>query len=204
MGRLRISAPTILASQKFAGFLRQYREENPGVAIEIDLSDDLRDAIDEQYDLIVRIAGLSALIKGADLLFPTAGIICAGPDDRREISTPEDLAQMCWIKTPTMGQTLTLSEANGRGNITVTPRYNMVVNSGQLVRALVDQGVGFAIFPDFVIADALAEGQIFNVFPEWSAGERGVFAIHSARNAKLSIATGFVEGWKAYIAQTCS
>lgn len=204
VGRLRISAPTVIASRKFAGYLRQYREENPGVSLEVDLSDDLRDAIDDRFDLIVRIAGLDEQIKGAQLMFRTSGIICANSSCAGRVSTPADLADLCWIKTPSMGNALSVLREGNRTPATVSPKDVIVVNSGQLVRELVDAGVGFAVFPDFAIQEALQSSGVVNLLPGCTAGERGFFAIHSARNAKLSIARSFVDGWKAYMAVTCA
>lgn len=171
--------------------------------MEIDLSDDWRDAIDDHYDLIVRIADVDAAIKGAELMFRTSGVICAGASLRRRFSTPEDLTDLCWNKTPTMGQDLSLTSIGTVEIVTLTPGDYMVVNSGQLVRELVDESVGFAVFPDFAISSALRNQKVSNVLPRWQAGERGFFAIHSARNAKLSIARSFVDGWKDYMKRTC-
>jgi len=202
-GRLRISAPTILASPRFATYLRLYHEQNTGVSIEVDLSDDLRDPIDEGYDLIVRIAPLDEVIKGAELMFRTSGIICTGKRFKRQVASPDDLINLCWIKTPTMSRNLTITDPRRNSVVSLTPENQMVVNSGQLVRELVEEGVGFAVFPDFAIEGALHAKQMFNVLPGWQAGERGLFAVHSARNAKLSIARLFVENWRAYLNDSC-
>lgn len=202
-GRLRISAPTVIASSKFAGYLGLYRERAPDVEIEIDLSDELRDAIDDRFDLVLRISELDMPTKGAELMFRTSGLLCASPRYFQQLSGPQELEQLCWIRPPTLGPGLSTLSLRDRAEERITPSDSIVVNSGQLVRELLDKGTGFAVFPDFAISEALEKGELVNILPDWTAGERGLFAVHSASNAKLSIARGFVEGWRRYIAETC-
>ncbi|MBY6162219.1 LysR family transcriptional regulator [Mameliella alba] len=197
-GRLRLSGPTVLASHHFAAFVQAYRAAFPGVALEIDLTDEHRDLIDERYDLVLRISGLDEPAKGARLLFETRGVVCAAPSVA-PMKDPAALEGMCWIRTPIMSGPLTLWPRGGGDGVTLAPTEQVPVNSGQLVRALVDKGMGFAVYPAFAVREALAEGRLIDLVPDWHAGKRGLFGILAARNAELSIANGFLEGLAAHL-----
>jgi DNA-binding transcriptional LysR family regulator len=153
----------------------------------------------EGWDVVIRVARPDDATKGAKLLFETEALVCASATHYAPLSTPETLATACWIKTPMMDNTVTLHHRDGGSTERVQSLKSMEVNSGQLVRQLVDQGAGFALFPPFAVRHGLNTGQLINLLPDWHAGRRGFFTILTARNAHLSVGRAFVDGLATFL-----
>lgn len=93
-GRLRISAPTVLASPAFARVVTAFAATHPGIALEIDLEDRAIDPVAAQVDLALRIGDPGDDPRLARKLFTTRGVVCCAPAVAATITDPGQLAAL--------------------------------------------------------------------------------------------------------------
>lgn len=195
-GRLRVSAPTVLASPVFARVVAKFAAEHPAMRLEIDLNDRAVDPVAEQIDLALRIGDPGDDPRLARRLFTTRGIVCCGPQKADQLGEPNDLVAHTWIRSPATSARLTLCGPKGR-SFTADPPSQVVVNNAALIRAMLAEGVGYALLPEFTVRQALAMGTLAVACPEWGLLDVGVQALFTERRTSLTNARVFVEHIRA-------
>jgi DNA-binding transcriptional LysR family regulator len=191
-GRLRLSAPTVLASPAFARVVSGFAADHPGIRLEIDMDDRAIDPVAAQVDLALRIGDPGEDPRLARKLFTTRGILCCAPALAPTLRTPADLDGLTWIRSPSTPSRLSLRGPDGQDHGTA-PERQMVVNNAALVRSLLRDGGCYALFPDFTVRDALDAGQLGIACPDWSVPGVSVHALYTERRTALTNARAFVD-----------
>lgn len=191
-GRLRISAPSVLASPVFARIVSGFAAQYPGIELEIDLEDRVVDPVAARVDLALRIGDPGDDHRLARRLFTTRGVICCSPAMARKLSAPQDLAAFTWLRSPSTPRHLALIGPGGR-KFGATPKAQIVVNNAALIRAMLAEGAGYALLPEFAIQEAVVEGVLAVALPDWCISEVSVLALYTERRTALTNARAFVD-----------
>lgn len=191
-GRLRISAPTVLASPAFARVVAGFAADHPRIALDIDLDDRAIDPVAAQVDLAVRIGDPGDDPRLARKLFSTRGIICCAPKIAERLGSPADLAALTWLRSPATPPRLNLCGPDGE-TFDTEPTAQIVVNNAALIRSLLAEGSCFALFPEFTVREALAEAALALACPDWTIPEVSVHALFTERRTALTNARAFVD-----------
>jgi DNA-binding transcriptional LysR family regulator len=198
-GRLRVSAPTVLASPAFARVLARFSAAHPALRLEVDLDDRAIDPVAAQVDLALRIGDPGDDPRLARKLFTTRGVVCCAPEVASTITDPAQLAPLTWLRSPATPARLTLRDPGGR-EIATEPDRQMVVNNAALIRTLLREGGCFALFPEFAVSEALADAFLGVACPHWTIPEVSVHALYTERRTALTNARAFVDALQAAIA----
>ena len=75
----------------------------------------------------------------------------------------------------------------------VTVRPTVLVNSGEALRAAAIAGLGLAPTPDWLVADALASGQLAQVLAEFETPSTGIYAVYPTNRLLTPVVREFVE-----------
>lgn len=178
-GRLRVSAPVVLAHVALGRAAARFALAYPDVQLEIDADDRKRDPVEDGFDLVIRVnpspderlvgrrilddqrwvvAHPQISMPAADADAPVAGVIYS--------RTPEDLA---WpILTPA-GEHLDLRV-----------REALRLSSLLMVHEAVRAGVGVAILPKLLVEDDVHSGRLI----QWGIDERPPVEIWVLRNSR--------------------
>lgn len=191
-GRLRISAPTVLASPAFARTVAEFATLHPKLRLEIDLEDRAVDPVAQQVDLALRIGDPGEDPRLARRLFTTQGVLCCAPGLAEAARTPADLAALTWLRSPTTPPRLVLCGPHGQ-SFAAEPAFQIVVNNAALIRAMLAEGAGYALLPAFTVRDALSAGTFALACPGWGLPEVAVQALFTERRTALSNARAFVD-----------
>jgi DNA-binding transcriptional LysR family regulator len=191
-GRLRISAPTVLASPVFARVLTKFAAAHPAMRLEIDLEDRAIDPVAAQVDLALRIGDPGDDPRLARKLFATRGVVCCAPDVAARISHPRELAALTWVRSPATLPRLNLSGPGGQRHA-ADPETQIVVNNAALIRAMLAEGGCYALLPDFTVREALGAGTLAIACPDWAIPDVEVHALYTERRTALTSARAFVE-----------
>jgi DNA-binding transcriptional LysR family regulator len=191
-GRLRVSAPTVLASPAFARVVSGLATAHPGIALEIDLDDRAIDPVAAQVDLALRIGDPGDDPRLARKLFTTCGVICCAPDLAATVRTPEELSTLTWLRSPATPPRLALREASDKV-FTVEPARQIVIDNAALIRAMLVNGGCYALLPEFTVQDAVATGTLGVACPDWSIPGVSVHALYTERRTSLTNARAFVD-----------
>ena len=190
-GLLRVAA-TITAGQQLLGpIAAEFLADYPEIDLDLTLTNRQVDAIEEGFDVVVRVGSLedSSLIAkalGASRFYLYAGL--AYLDARGVPSDPDALAAHdCLIMgedpSPTSWR---LTGSDGNRTIDVKPR--MIVNDYTTLRRIVVDGGGIAPLPSYMCLALVETGELVRVLSGWSLPEvpfHAVFPSHRGATPKV-------------------
>jgi DNA-binding transcriptional LysR family regulator len=148
-----------------------YLAQNPGVSVDLMMSDRLVDLVEEQFDIAISSSPLTrANLIGRELA-PIRWTVCAAPAymERSGAPTnPNDLrGHNCiyYTSAAVRGDVWTFAR---RGElITVRVSGNFRANNSEAVRDAALGGLGVALLPTFAAWDEVASGRLVPLLPEW-------------------------------------
>jgi len=180
LGKLRVTAPSTFGATVLMPALARYREESPLVDLDIVLTDRNVDLVDEGFDFAFRIGVPPDSRLIARKLMPYTMAICAAPcylSVKGQPAHPLDLSAHNMVSfTPAAGSVLTLSK--GEELVKVTPNCPIKVNSGHALLTSALAGLGVVVQPKILLAAAIKEGTLVELFPDWQLGERHVSLLY--------------------------
>ncbi|NYD90331.1 LysR family transcriptional regulator [Sphingomonas melonis] len=189
-GPLRVSAPTSFGRLHVAPHLGAFLAAYPAVDLRFDLSDRFVDLLGERVDCAIRIARAVPDALVAHRLGESRRILCAAPAylaDHGQPATIRDLARHRLLAAD--GQ-MPWRLAAGSRNVAIDHVSHVRTNSSEMVRELALGGVGIALRSLWDVGDALRDGRLVRVLPDWEgSAEVGIFAVH-LRSPMVSAAVG--------------
>ncbi|WP_419826010.1 LysR family transcriptional regulator [Sphingomonas sp.] len=195
-GRLRVSAPTSFGRRHVAPHLAAFLVRHPAVALELDLTDDFVDLIGGRIDCAVRI-GVAAGALVSTMLAPNRRLLCAAPAYLTAHGVPETLAELSRHHLLAADNQVPW-RLDGPEGAVVLPVTSLVrTNSSEVARELALAGAGIALRSTWDVGDALAEGRLVRLLPDWE-GACDV-AIHAVR-PKAPFVAPAVEAFVAHLA----
>jgi DNA-binding transcriptional LysR family regulator len=169
-GRLRLSLPPDIATAVLAPALIRFKHANPGVAIEMRLTDRLVSLTEEGYDLVVRMGPLADSGLIAKKIASLPRLLVASPDflaDRPSLVAPKDIEQVPALAIRRDGNEWDLRSAAGE-IAHVRPKVELAANRQTILVEAAVAGLGVANLPMFLVADALAVGALVPALPGWN------------------------------------
>jgi DNA-binding transcriptional LysR family regulator len=179
-GLLRVSAPMSFGTMHLGHLVPRFLATHPEVSLELDLNDRAVDIVGEGYDMAVRVAALSDSTLIARLIAPVATLLCCSPDylaRRGAPATPDELRHHdCILSSQSRSVEWLLSEKGKPRALPVSGRIRL--NNGELARDAAIAGLGIAYLPRFIVADALARGQLLPLLEDYAPPPSGVYAVY--------------------------
>ena len=188
-GLLRISVPVTFGEMSLAPLIPKFLQQYPDIGVDLQLSDKMIDMLEEGIDVVIRIGGVddSSLIAKHIQTLPLA--LCASPDyiqSRGRPKTPEELSGKlakhdCIIDSNfRIGKHWPIICPN---NITTSVEVSSrsMANSPRAVKEIALAGGGIGMIPRFIVQDALDDGRLEEILPEYRTLEFGLFAIYPHR-----------------------
>ena len=190
-GLLRVTAPVALGRQHVAPALPAFFERYPELRIELDLSDRLVPLAQEGFDLAIRHTSAPPETHVAFKLCASRALLTASPDYLRRAGTPQHPAELAEHRClpylrPGPAQWFFERGADARDRreperIRVPVQGHFRASNSEVLRDAALSGLGVALLPDFSARDALRDGRLVEVLPDWRAvGFFGdaIYAIH--------------------------
>jgi DNA-binding transcriptional LysR family regulator len=196
-GVVRVLAPPAFAAHQLARHLPRFRDKYPRVGVELTLPGPV-ETIDEDFDVSILSVGQPALSGEfvARRLACSEFIACAAPaylKRRGRPRHPSDLAQHDAVlpATSAVRRELTLyrtpgtGAADGRsaGDAVTIPLPSVALSTSHIdtILAAAITGLGVAGLPSFVAADALRNGTLERVLPQWRGVTLTLYAAMPSR-----------------------
>jgi DNA-binding transcriptional LysR family regulator len=194
-GTIRISAPVgfgSFLSGTVSGFLAMY----PKTAVELRLTDDRLNLVENGIDLAFRTGILPDSTLIARKLGSTHRILCASPDylARRGVpEAPADLAfHHCVIAGPsTANAHWVLEGPHGEESVMVSGRF--AANEMQAVFAAAIAGYGIAQLPDRMAEASIADGRLRRVLDDYTTPAGGLYAVYPSSQHLSPLVKAFME-----------
>ena len=172
-GLVRVTASVALGRQHIAPHIERFLRANPGIRIELDVSDRLVTLAHEGFDLAIRHTSNPPDTHVAWKLCDSRSLLVASSGYLRQHGAPkvpQDLSTHACITYLRPGPAVWKLE---RGKATDPERISVAVqgplraNNSELVREAALAGLGLALLPDFSAAAALRSGRLKEVLPAW-------------------------------------
>lgn len=184
MGELRVGAPVSFGLMHLAPLWPVFMARHPRVTLDVTLTDHFVDLVDEGVDVAVRIAQLPSSSLVSRRIASTRLVLCASPTYLRhhgEPKCPRDLAAHTVVayKLLYSGEQWTFMGPRGPETVKVTPR--MRTNSGDTCCAAALRHQGIVLQPSFMVAGALAAGELVALMPAYRGIELGIYAVYPSR-----------------------
>lgn len=194
-GVLRINAPMSFGSRHLAEAVAEFCGRHPALRVEMVLNDRVVDLVEEGYDVAVRIGRLAESSLIARRLAPCRLAVCAAPSYLRAHAAPAapaDLRGHNCLLYSYASQSGAWTFAGPEGEVEIRVAGNLVANNGDALLAAALAGQGVVLQPTFIVGDALRDGRLVRLLPDWRPREGDVHAVYpSARNLAPKV-RGFV------------
>jgi DNA-binding transcriptional LysR family regulator len=170
-GLIRLAIPMTFGIRVIAPLLPEFLAMYPDVSLDLHLSDAMVDLIGEGFDAGVRIARLpdSSLVARRLCAVPLHTV--AAPSYLGKHGRPTHPMHLAQHKC--LGYTYSTTPGvwhytgkNGE-EASVRPTGQLGVNNGEALVPALLAGLGIAALPDFILDDALQQGQLEAILPGW-------------------------------------
>jgi DNA-binding transcriptional LysR family regulator len=170
-GRVRLAVPMSFGLRQIAALLPDFLQQYPDISIDLHLSDAIVDLIGEGFDAALRIAVMPDSSLVARRLCAIDRHVLAAPSYLARFGRPAHPLELATHRClgyaqPTTPETWQFS--NGAGEqASVRPGGPLRVNNGDALMPALIAGLGIAALPDFIAAEALADGRLEAILTGW-------------------------------------
>jgi DNA-binding transcriptional LysR family regulator len=172
-GHVRLTAPLSFGVLRIAPILLEFLEHYPDVSVDLHLSDAHVDLVGEGFDAAIRV---TSTLPDSSLMTRTLAQI-----SRYRVAAPGYLAKhgrpshplrlaehRCIAYISTQQETWHFSNTKGE-TAAVQPQGPFRVNNGDALLMALIAGIGLGILPDFIVNEAINDGRLEVVLPEWTS-----------------------------------
>ncbi len=179
-GQLAIAAPMSFGTMYLGPILARFAAAHPGLSFRIDYDDRARDLVRDGFDLGIRIGDAKDGALMSRKLCDDRQVVVASPDyvaRRGAPKTPADLAAHQTIGYAHMADSQLWHFTQGNKPVSPHVRGRIVMNNGEAMRDMAIGGLGLAILPRFIVAQALDEGRLVQVLADVETRALPVMAV---------------------------
>ena len=199
-GLLRVHLRNSVGTQKIVPALQQFLTAHPHLKVEVTLTDERADLVAQGIDVAVWLGKLEDSNLIARKLSPGKRIICCSPSYAKERglpTTPEELSKHNCIvyQAKTYDSTWRLSFGDKKHHVNVSGNLESESSAVLLISAL--KGVGLAMLQEAMVHDAIASGELIDVFPGYDVSSTdadvALYAVYSGRTKTSPNTRAFVD-----------
>lgn len=196
-GKLKVTAPVMFGSTYIAPLIAKFLQAHKKVQIELVLSDQNMNLIEEGVDVAIRIGTLSDSNMIAKKVGSVRKVICATPallNKLKHINTPKDISDLpCILFTGlSHGNNWHLYQGDKVHSIQV--KGPLICNNVTSAITVVKEGLGLGVFLSYQIKQELKKGELLTVLDEFESPRLDVNVVYS--HAKLmSTRTRYFVDW---------
>jgi DNA-binding transcriptional LysR family regulator len=195
-GTLRVTSSGIFGSKHLGAAIRDYLGRHPQMQIELSINDRLVDLVNEGFDLAIRVSAQIDPGLVARRITPVRLLACASPAYLKTHGTPnmpQDLARHnCLVYGHTVHQGGWHLRRKGE-ECTVPVSGTLRGNNGDTLVSAAIEGLGVVFEPSFFVYEALREGKLVRVLPDWESVEVWVFAVYPNRKFLAPKVRSFID-----------
>lgn len=198
-GVVRVSVPVGLAQQQMPELLPEFLARYPQVRIQMHVSNRRVDLINEGFDVAIRVR--SKLDDDGSLVMRSFGqiqeLLVASPKYLDRAGRPTDPEQLNDHVTLTMSEDEVRQrwELQGAGGeirrIDLKPRVSGF--DFPMLMALARQGLGITMLPETLCAQAVRNGELEVVLPQWRLPQGIAHAVFASRRGLLPAVRVFID-----------
>ncbi len=180
-GLLRVNAPMSFGTIKLGPAIAAFMARYPELQIQLVLSDEQVDPVQQGLDVTLRIAELENSSLIARKIAPIDRVVCASPGYLAAHGTPAHPTDLRGHNCLTYGFLATGNQwklTGPDGDHWIQPEWTLCVNNAEVLRdaALADRGI--AVLPVFLAEKELASGALRAILPDYKPPQLTLYAIY--------------------------
>lgn len=207
-GILRIGCSSAMAQNVLAELTAQMLHNYPKLSIELVTGTPIPDLITQGLDMVVRSGTLQDSGLFSSRLGSIPMVICATKNYLDRHGTPQRLDQLqqhCWLEYNQPGDTLfELTHTSGE-RLQFIPRGRFITNDLMALIQWLLAGTGISCIPQTWVADAIAQGKLTILLPDYQVKSRTVYALYTKKSQlplKVQVCIDYLLAYFAGAAQT--
>jgi DNA-binding transcriptional LysR family regulator len=168
------------------------------VVLTFDLSVEYVDLLDGRYDIAVRIGARSGPGLVAHRLATGSRVLCAAPAHLTRTELPQTLRDLANHRLVAAEGQLPWHLDGPEGAVAYRGTSHVRTNSSKVVRELTIGGCGIALRSLWDVADALAQGTLQRILPQYQGSKDVVvFSVHAPTPEPSTLLNAFIAHLKA-------
>jgi len=204
-GHLLVTAPTTFGETHLSDAVATFLEKYPDIIIDMRLSDNFVNIVEEGFDLAIRVGELKDSTLIAKKLAPSSSFLCATPEYLEKNPTPvhpDDLAgHNCIIDTNFKGGNQWSFMVDGN-KIIVRVDGRLKVNSATATRSMLLKHLGVGYCPGYVVAKDLSAGRLVPLLEDNIAFDSGLYVVYPHSRYLAAKVRVFVDFLTNYFSKT--
>jgi DNA-binding transcriptional LysR family regulator len=183
VGRMRVSSAPDLGPDHVIPAVAAFLKLNPGLSIDLELSTDTVNLVEEKFDLAIR--GTISIEQNlvTRQLGASPVIVCAAPDylaRRGTPARPEELSKHDCLHYSRLrwGRLWQFQQGEESLRVPIVPRLEC--NDGRSLLAAAIEGLGVALEPTFVVGPAIRQGELVPILSDWTIATVPLHAVYPA------------------------
>lgn len=180
-GLLRVNAPMSFGTMQLGPAIAEFMKLYPDLQIQLALSDEHVDPVQDGLDVTLRIAELESSSLIARKLMPIDRIVCASPEYLHKHGTPKHPSDLRNHACLTYGYLSTGNQwkLSGKdGDHWINPRWTLCANNAEVLRDAAVSGRGVAVLPVFIAEAALKSGELQSFLSDYKTPPLTLYAIY--------------------------
>jgi len=180
-GLLRVNAPMSFGTLHLSRAIADFMEMHPQLQIQLILSDQLIDPVQEGFDVTLRIADLAPSSMIARKIAPALRVICAAPSYLARRGTPTHPNELTVHDCLSYGHLATGTQwkLTGRdGDHWIRVPWTLCTNNAEVLRDAAVRGRGIALLPTFIAGADLQAGRLRTILTDFKAPAISICAIY--------------------------
>lgn len=196
-GLLRVNAPVSFSIKHLAPLIKDFRQLNPGVRINLQLNDRKVDLVEEGFDLALRIGYLKSSSLIAKRLAPIRLVLCAAPSYLEKNGIPEHPDQLIlehFLHYSYMSHNQDQSPLMMMFRRSVQDgKASVSCNNGDILLEAAIMGEGYVLLPTFLSGEAIRQGKLKIILSEFEPKALGLYAVYPHRNLMATKLRAFID-----------
>lgn len=185
-GHIRIKIPTTLGVLNLSRLLNQFLVEQPMISMDIVLADRSVNPLEEGFDLAIGARPESYGQVQDHPLCPISRRLCAAPAYLQRRGAPQAPAELMDHDCLVFATSGTRWEFQGpQGLVGVDVRPKLKSNDGSALCQATQDGLGVSVLADYLVAPALARGELVELMPDHHLPDLWLKALVPANRIEL-------------------
>ncbi|MDX1304326.1 LysR family transcriptional regulator [Photobacterium sp.] len=183
-GKLIITAPVNISMYTIIPALDTFKKQYPKIEIDLNLTDEIVNIIQEGVDLAIRGAPLADSGLYARKLMTMKNILCGAPSYFSQYGlphTPAELANHEWVVYKKTSRIQTLSKGSRSYNVRM--QGSIATNSASARTAFVLGGHGIGRLPIYDAQPLITSGQLTPILEEYQLSDINIYGVYPPRAA---------------------
>ena len=180
-GLLRVNAPMSFGTLQLGPAIADFMALYPELRIQLVLSDEAVDPVQDGLDVTLRIADLESSSLIARKITPIERAVCASPGYFKRHGMPAHPADLRDHACLSYGYLSTGNQWKLTGKDSdhwIQPSWTLCVNNAEVLRDVAIRGLGIALLPTFIAAEALGTGSLVTCLDDYRAPPLNLYALY--------------------------